>query len=134
MHHQVHFLVDDKNLLSRRFQEDPIRILYFSSKPMASLKVDVKGCPILIDELTPTYWKYAKDIVKMNVNLIREQLINHPTFVLLSNDINNVTPEISKHIIVINLDNHLDRTAAAYNGKKINTIRKKLIIHSTANT
>lgn len=99
---------------------------YFSSKPMTSLKSDVKGCPILIDELTPTYWKYAKDIVKMDVNLIRERLINHPTFVLLSNDINNVAPELSKRIIVINLDNRLDRTTAAYNGKKINTIRKNI--------
>ena len=99
---------------------------FFSSKPMTSLKSDVKGCPVLIDELTPTYWKYAKDIVKMDVNLIRERLINHPTFVLLSNDINNVSPELSKRIIVINLDNRLDRTSAAYNGKKINTIRKNI--------
>lgn len=99
---------------------------YFSSKPMTSLKANVKGCPILIDELTPTYWKYAKDIVKMDVNLIKEKLINHPTFVMLSNDINNVAPELSKRIIVINLDNRLDRTAAAYNGKKINTIRKNI--------
>ena len=99
---------------------------YFSSKPMTSLKSDVKGCPILIDELTPTYWKYARDIVKMDINLIRERIVNHPTFVLLSNDINNVAPELSKRIIVINLDNRLDRTAAAYNGKKINTIRKNI--------
>ena len=99
---------------------------FFSSKPMTSLKSDVKGCPVLIDELTPTYWKYAKDIVKMDVNLIRERLINHPTFVLLSNDINNVSPELSKRIIVINLDNRLDRTSAAYNGKKINTIRTNI--------
>lgn len=99
---------------------------FFSSKPMTALKADVKGCPILIDELTPTYWKYAKDIVKMDVNLIKEHLINHPTFILLSNDINNVAPELSKRIIVINLDNRLDRTAAAYNGKKINTILKNV--------
>ena len=103
-----------------------LRQEYFSSKPMTSLKADVKGCPILIDELTPTYWKYAKNIVKMDVNLIRERLINHPTFIMLSNDINNVAPELSKRIIVINLDNRLDRTAAAYNGKKINTIRKNI--------
>ena len=98
----------------------------FSSKPMTSLKTDVKGCPILIDELTPTYWKYAKDIVKMDSTLIKERLINHPTFVLLSNDINNVAPELSKRIIVINLDNRLDRTTAAYKGKKINTIIKNV--------
>lgn len=98
----------------------------FSNKPMTSLKTDVKGCPILIDELTPTYWKYAKDIVKMDNDLIKNKLINHPTFVLLSNDINNVAPELSKRIIVINLDNRLDRTAAAYNGKKINTIIKNV--------
>jgi len=104
----------------------PLTQDYFSNKPMTSLKANVKGCPILIDELTPTYWKYAKDIVKMDVNLIKEKMLNHPTFVLLSNDINNVAPELSKRIIVINLDNRLDRTAAAYNGKKINTIRKNI--------
>ena len=105
---------------------NPLSQDYFSSKPMTSLKTDVKGCPILIDELTPTYWKYAKDIVKMDNTLIKEKIINHPTFVLLSNDINNVAPELSKRIIVINLDNRLDRTAAAYNGKKINTITKNV--------
>ena len=99
---------------------------YFSNKPMTSLKADVKGCPILIDELTPTYWKYAKDIVKMDSTLIKERMTNHPTFVLLSNDINNVAPELSKRIIVINLDNRLDRTAAAYNGKKIHTIIRNI--------
>lgn len=96
----------------------------FSSKPMTSLKVNSKGCPILIDELTPTYWKYARDIVKMDTTLIREHLMNHPTFILLSNDINNVAPELSKRIIVIHLDNRLDRKASAYNGKKVNTIRQ----------
>ena len=101
---------------------NPLTQDYFSSKLMTSLKADVKGCPILIDELTPTYWRYAKDIVKMDSTLIKEKMTNHPTFVLLSNDINNIAPELSKRIIVINLDNRLDRTAAAYNGKKINTI------------
>ena len=105
---------------------NPLTQDYFSSKPMTSLKTDVKGCPILIDELTPTYWKYAKDIVKMDSMLIKEKITNHPTFVLLSNDINNVAPELSKRIIVINLDNRLDRTTAAYNGKKINSIIKNI--------
>lgn len=99
---------------------------YFSNKPMTSLKADVKGCPILIDELTPTYWKYAKDIVKMDANLIKEKLINHPTFIMISNDINNVAPELSKRIIVINPDNRLDKVATAYNSKKINNLRNKI--------
>ncbi len=98
----------------------------FSKKPMASLKVDIKGYPILIDELTPTYWKYAKDIVKMDTLLIKKKNINHPSFVLLSNDINNVAPELSKRIIVINLDNRLNRTVAAFKGKEINAIRKSV--------
>lgn len=105
---------------------NPLTQKYFSSKLMTSLKNEVKGCPILIDELTPTYWKYAKDIVKMDSTLIKDKLTNHPTFVLLSNDINNVAPELSKRIIIINLDNRLDRTLAAYNGKKINTIIKNV--------
>lgn len=99
---------------------------YFSSKPMNALKTNVKGFPILIDELTPTYWKYAKDIVKMDTTLIEQKLVNHPTFILLSNDINNIAPELSKRIIVINLNNRLDVTTAAYNGKKIHTLQKNV--------
>lgn len=94
----------------------------FSREPMTALKAEVKGCPILIDELTTTYWKYARDIVKMDSTLIENHMTNHPTFVLISNDIHNVAPELSKRIIVINLDNRLDRKAAAYNDRKINTI------------
>ena len=99
---------------------------YFSSKPMTYLKTNVKGCPILIDELTSTYWKYAKDITKIDENMVGEDLINRPTFILLSNDISSVPAEINKRIIVMNLDNRLDRTTAAYNGKKINNIRKNV--------
>lgn len=101
---------------------------YFSTKYMPTIKENIKGCPILIDELTPARWKYAKEIVKTDSNLIDEKLINHPTFVLLSNDVNSVAAEISKRVIVINIDNRLNRTSAAYNGQKINKL-----IRSTSN-
>lgn len=98
----------------------------FSTQPMAGLKLSVKGCPVLIDELTGTYWKYAKDIVKMDTDLVRQKITDHPVFVMLSNDIRSVAPELSKRIIVIKLDNRLDRTAAVLNGKRINTLRKSV--------
>lgn len=98
----------------------------FSSSNMSILKRSIKGYPVLIDELTPTYWKYAKDIVKLDRDLITDKITDHPTFILLSNDINNVAPELSKRVIIINLDNRLDRKVAAYNSKKINSIRKSV--------
>ena len=97
---------------------------YFTKKGMTLLKTELKGCPILIDELTSTYWKYAKDIVKLDSFLIDDCQIHHPAFILLSNDINNIPPELSKRVILISLDNRLDRAVAAYNGKRINTLRK----------
>lgn len=97
----------------------------FSRKPMLSLKLEVKGCPVFIDELTPTYWKYARDIVKMDDDLLLEDNIHLPVFVLSSNDIKTVPPEISKRIFVITLDNRLPRAVAAYNGKRIHNITKR---------
>lgn len=98
----------------------------FSNKPMASLKTEVKGCPIFIDEISTTYWKYARDIVKVDDFLVENHMINHPTFVLVSNEIKAVKPELSKRIICVNLDNRLNKTEAALNDRKIYNIRKSL--------
>lgn len=96
----------------------------FTPQHMTELKLTVKGCPVLIDELTNKYWQYAKNIVKMDVDLIQQKIIDHPIFVMLSNDVKSVIPELSKRVIVIKLNNRLDRTTAVLNAKRINTLRK----------
>ncbi len=99
---------------------------YFSPKPITSLKLEVKGCPILIDEMTSTHWKYAKNIVKADDFLINQHEINHPTFIIISNDVKDVVPDISKRVIVVNVNNRINRTEAALNGRSIINIRKEI--------
>lgn len=99
---------------------------WFSKNKMDILKETVTGIPILIDEMTNTYWRYAPDNVKNDSILIEEKKINHPTFIILSNDIAAIKPEVSKRVILMNIDNRINRNEAASNSKSISLIRKKI--------
>lgn len=45
-------------------------------------KVGIKGCPVLIDDVTNSRFRYLKDIVKSDDALIRGHNINHGTFLI----------------------------------------------------
>lgn len=99
---------------------------FFSSKPMAGLKETVKGCTLLIDELTPTYWKYAREIVKADDYLAKNGFINHPAFVMTSNEVKSVAADLSKRIIYVNVNNRLGKEEAALNDKYISNLRNSM--------
>ena len=99
---------------------------FFSAKPMTSLKENVKGCTILIDELTPMYWKYARDIVKADDYLANQGYINHPAFVITSNEVKSIAPDLSKRIIYINVNNRLGKQEAAMNDRYVSNIRNSM--------
>ena len=99
----------------------------FSGEKMANLKVYVKGTPILIDEMTSTYWRYVDDIVKTDDSFIlKNKLGNHPTFIFTSNKIRTLKPDISKRVILVRVDNRVNKTSAAYNSRTVNLSRKNL--------
>ena len=99
----------------------------FSGEKMLSLKISVKGTPVLIDEMTSTYWRYADSVVKTDdILLIEHKLENHPTFIFTSNKIRTLKPDISKRVILVRVDNRVNKTSAAYNSRAINLNKKGL--------
>ena len=94
----------------------------FSNQIIKAWNENIKGCPILIDDVNNTYWKYAKDIVKTDNVLIEEHLTNHPTYVITSNDIESVLPEVKKRVIVLYLNNQVTTDKAASDESKVASI------------
>lgn len=106
----------------------PLDQKYFSTKSdtMPALKVQVKGCPILIDDINNLHWKYASDITKGDGFLVDTQCINHPTFLLTANDIGTIKPEVSKRLVVIYVNNQLSKNVAAAQNGKIVSLRNNM--------
>lgn len=57
-------------------------------------KVGIKGCPVLIDDVTNSRFRYLKDIVKSDDALIRGHNINHGTFLITTNDGQVLDPSV----------------------------------------
>lgn len=99
---------------------------YFSPNNAAELKVSTKGYPIIIDELTSSYWKYANDIVKNDIDLIENHMINHSCFILICNHLNNVKPEITKRVMIINPECRMNSDEATRNHNKLTLIQNNM--------
>lgn len=124
---------DGKTGMVRMFQKmmlniipDKLGIKDFSEKKIRPMDENVHGCPILFDDLTNQKWKYANDIIKTDYILLDLHLLNHPTYIITSNEIKSVKPEISKRVIVLNIDNQLDIETAARKSSWLATMQKKM--------
>lgn len=84
----------------------------FSPKNFPDYKHSVKGCPMLIDDITNTYLKYMKEIVKDDSSLIGGKILDHGTFIFTSNDAEQVKPKVSKRVVVFTINNRLDADIA----------------------
>lgn len=104
----------------------PLPPSYFSTKQdaMTALEYTVKGCPILIDDINNSRWKYASDITKADRNLVENHLLNHPTFLFTANEINSIRPEVSKRLVVFYVNNRLNKSVATNQESSVNLIRK----------
>ena len=78
-----------------------------------SFKLTVKGCPILIDDVTNRNLQYIKDIVKDDSSLISGKILDHGTFIFTSNDAEQIRQEISKRVVVFTVPNQLNEDIAA---------------------
>lgn len=79
----------------------------FSRNDMEEYKTQVKGYPIFIDEISPSRWQYAKNIMKMDDYLSKHGYVNIPYFLLLSNDLAAIRGDILKRCIFISVDNQI---------------------------
>ena len=90
----------------------PLNQKTFSDATIKGLDESVKGCPIVIDDVTSTQWRYADDIVKRDDVLIDNKLRNHPTYLISSNSVKTITQAVSKRVIIFRCDNQIASSAA----------------------
>ena len=80
----------------------------FSTRVMDEYKTQAKGCPIFIDEISPSRWQYAKSIMKNDDKLSEYGYVNLPYFLLLSNDLSSIRGDILKRCVFISVDNQIE--------------------------
>ena len=99
----------------------------FSAKIIQGLAQNVKGCPILFDDVNPKRWGLnCKEMVKEDAFLSKkEKFTNHPTFIMTSNGV-QVPAEVIKRTVVIRLDNQLTTDAAADNERPMAMLQKRI--------
>ena len=78
-----------------------------------SFKLAVKGCPILIDDVTNKNLQYMKEFVKDDSSLISGKILDHGTFIFTSNDADKIRQEVSKRVVVFTIDNQINEDIAA---------------------
>lgn len=100
---------------------------YFTKSSIYELQRQMQGVPAHIEDLMNNRFnQYCGEIVKYDEDLIQEVLLNHPTFILSSNDIRTIKPEFSKRILVMYIEGNLPKIKATTNHKKMLSLRKAL--------
>ncbi|SEH41198.1 restriction endonuclease PLD domain-containing protein [Selenomonas sp. KH1T6] len=88
--------------------------------------LEVKGCPILIDDITNNRFKYLKDIVKNEDTLLSIKSINHGCFILTSNEADKVDADVAKRVVVFNIWNQLADDVATKMDRSLHKLQKEM--------
>lgn len=86
----------------------------------------VKGCPLLIDDITNNRFKYMKDIVKKEDILLNAGVIDHGCFILTTNEAEKVDADVAKRVIVFNIRSQLTDDVAAKRDRSLHRIQKQM--------
>ena len=97
-----------------------------SPKTFSEYLVQIKGCPILIDDITNYRFKYLKDIVKNEDILLRERILNHGCYILTTNEAEKVDADVAKRVILFNIRNQLTDDAATKMDRSLHRLQKKM--------
>lgn len=104
-------------------QQNELTESVFSPNKMLGLKTNIKGCPIVIDEMSAGTWnRWAKSIVKADDFLVDHKLLNHPSFMVLSNDVAQIEKDVRKRVVMFRVDNSLDTKSVNDNAQSINIL------------
>jgi len=88
-------------------------------------KVYAKGVPLLIDEMDNDRWGKLKNTVKADDFLFEKSYLNHPCFIMPSNNITYLESEIQRRCIHFKIDVRLDETKTAYKNREIKHFQKE---------
>ena len=99
----------------------------FLVSKMTALKEAVKGIYIPMEEIqSSNNWRYAGDIVKSDQFLLDSKYDNHPTFVILSNQINKMTSDVGKRVVKFEIEAQLDNEKAMENTPIVYNVISKI--------
>jgi len=85
------------------------------------------GVPLHIEDISrERFNKYTGEIVKYENGILREGLINHPVFIITSNEIDSIKPDFAKRVYYSSVDAQLTNVSAATMHKKVAELRKKI--------
>lgn len=88
-------------------------------------KVYAKGIPLLIDEMDNDRWGKLKNTVKADDFLFEKSYLNHPCFIMPSNNITYLESEIQRRCIHFKIDVRLDETKTGYKSREIKQFQKQ---------
>lgn len=88
-------------------------------------KIYAKGIPILIDEMDNERWGKLKNTVKADDFLFEKMNLNHPCFIMPSNNITFLDLDIQRRVIFLKIDVRLDETKTAYKSREVKQLQKE---------
>lgn len=102
-----------------------------SSKKMAAslvedYKINIKGCPMLIDDVSNTNLRNLNDIVKDDYALISGAVTDHGTFIFTSNGAEQIKQEISKRVVVFTIRGSLNEDIAIRRDAILKQLQNKM--------
>lgn len=92
--------------------------------PFDSFKIKAHGLPILVDEMDNERWARIKNTVKADDFLIEQSYINHPCFIMPTNNVTYLESDIQRRVIFIKIDVRLDESQTAYKSREIKKLQK----------
>ncbi len=97
-----------------------------SPKSFEEYLLQVKGCPILIDDVNNSRLKYLKDIVKNEDVLLRAGVQNHGCFILTTNEAEKIDADVAKRVIIFNIRNQLTDDEATKKDRSLHHLQKQM--------
>lgn len=97
-----------------------------SPKQFEAYKFHVKGCPVLIDDVNNSRFRYFKDIAKNESTLLQGHVLDHGCFLLTTNEAEKILPEVAKRTVIFQIDNQLTEDQAAKTDIALQDLRQKM--------
>jgi hypothetical protein len=89
--------------------------------------MSLHGLTVVVEEMNPSKFSQAKKYVKDESFLVREGKTDHPTFVMLSNDMRGgLKPDIAKRMMYLEITNNISADDGAKQEKPIKQIRDRM--------
>lgn len=88
------------------------------------LKLWAKGAPLLVDEMDNFRWGKLKGMVKADDFLMEKNCVNHPCFIMPSNDITFLDSDIQRRCLFFKIYTRLDISKTRYKSRMVSLLKE----------